>query len=124
MVLFAVSRHNLAGLLVTMTVAGVGIGLVFALVPTLIVGHVPESDTGSALSFNQIFRYVGYSLGSVLTATVLQAYTPDGSPYPSSQAYLAASFAGAIVWAAAGLASLATHLTRHSREPIPQEAHS
>jgi predicted MFS family arabinose efflux permease len=97
---------------------------VFAIVPTLIVGHVPESDTGSALSFNQIFRYVGYSLGSVLTAIVLQAYTPDGSPYPSSHAYLAASFAGAIVWAAAGLASLATRFTRHSREPVPQEAHS
>ena len=122
MVLFAVSRHNLAGLLVTMAIAGVGIGLVFALVPTLIVGHVPESDTGSALSFNQIFRYVGYSLGSVLTATVLQAYTPAGNPYPSSHAYLAASIAGAIVWTTAGLASLATYLTRHSRELVPQEA--
>jgi hypothetical protein len=86
--------------------------------------HVPESDTGSALSFNQIFRYVGYSLGSVLTATVLQAHTPGGSPYPYSHAYLAASVAGAIVWAAAGLASLATHLTRHPRQPVPQGAHS
>jgi predicted MFS family arabinose efflux permease len=107
-----------------MAIAGVGIGLVFALVPTLIVGHVPESDTGSALSFNQIFRYVGYSIGSVLTATVLQAYTPAGNPYPPSLAYLAASIAGAIVWTTAGLASLATYLTRHSRQPVPQEAQS
>jgi hypothetical protein len=33
-------------------------------------------ETGSAMSFNQVSRYVGYSLDGALSAVVLQAYTP------------------------------------------------
>jgi len=108
MILFTLMRHNLVALLIAMAIAGIGIGLVFALVPTLIVGHVPRGDTGSALSFNQIFRYVGYSFGSVLTASILQAGTLPGATYPSGTAYAAAGLTGAVIWVIVGIASATT----------------
>ena len=62
---------------------GIGIGLTFAAVPGLIVGAVPEAETGSALGAAQVARYLGYSLGSALTASVLAGHTPLGHTLPT-----------------------------------------
>lgn len=43
---------------------------------------VPATETGSATSFNQILRYVGYSVDSALSAVLLQAHTSRGHSYP------------------------------------------
>ena len=61
-----------------MAVAGLGVGAAFAAFPALIISAVPPHETGSAMSLNQVLRYVGFAVGSALTATVLAAATAGG----------------------------------------------
>jgi hypothetical protein len=61
--------------------------LTFAAIPGLIVGAVPEAETGSALGAAQVARYLGYSLGSALTASVLAGHTPLGRALPTEADY-------------------------------------
>ncbi|MFB7286952.1 MFS transporter [Actinacidiphila glaucinigra] len=95
---FALARGQLWELFAVMTVAGFGIGWMFALLPGLIVGSVPAHETGSAMSFNQVLRYVGYSTGSVLSATVLQAHTATGHALPTGDGYRTAALLACAVW--------------------------
>ncbi len=98
MALFALWRHSLPGLMAAMLVAGIGIGIIFSTAPGLIVENTGSDQRGSALGFNQVFRYVGYGFGSVLTAVVLESRTPHGSPYPDDGGYVVAALAGVIIW--------------------------
>ncbi|WP_431964506.1 MFS transporter [Actinacidiphila sp. bgisy160] len=97
---FALARGQLWELFAVMAVAGFGIGWMFALLPGLIVGAVPAHETGSAMSFNQVLRYVGYSTGSVLSATVLQAHTVTGHVLPTGDGYRTAALLACAVWSA------------------------
>ena len=54
-----------------MAVLGLGYGLTYAAIPGIIVRAVPESETGSATGFYQVVRYIGFSIGSALAASVL-----------------------------------------------------
>ena len=92
--LFALERGELWELFVVMGVAGLGVGGVFSGLPALIVTAVPPGETGSAMSLNQVLRYVGFSLGSALTATLLEAATPAGSRYPAPGGYTTAACVG------------------------------
>ena len=38
-------------------------GFTFAAIPGLIVRAVPSEETGSAMGFYQVVRYVGFSIG-------------------------------------------------------------
>ena len=38
--------------------SGIGVGMLFAALPGLIVGAVPATETGSAMSLNQVLRYI------------------------------------------------------------------
>ncbi|MFF3564702.1 MFS transporter [Streptomyces sp. NPDC002574] len=97
---FALVRGQLWELFAIMAVAGFGIGWMFAVMPGMIVGSVPAHETGSAMSFNQVLRYVGYSTGSVLSATVLQAHTVAGSVLPTGDGYRTAALLACGVWVA------------------------
>ncbi|PWI19386.1 MFS transporter [Streptomyces sp. Act143] len=97
---FALAHDRLWEVFAAMAVAGFGIGWMFAVLPGMIVGSVPAHETGSAMSFNQVLRYVGYSTGSVLSATVLQAYTAVGQTLPTSEGYRTAALLACGVWAA------------------------
>ena len=83
-VLFLLARTELWQLFVVMAVAGVGVGAAFAAFPALIISAVPPHETGSAMSLNQVLRYVGFAVGSALTATVLAAATASGTAAPAS----------------------------------------
>jgi MFS family permease len=107
MLMFTAARSDIWILALTMAVAGIGIGLIFAVTPELIVAAVPPDQTGSAMSFNQIFRYVGYSIGSALSTTILQANTSPGAAFPTAQGYTMAGIAGCAMWIVTGLASMA-----------------
>jgi MFS family permease len=85
-VLFFLTRTQLWELFVLMTVSGLGVGAAFAAFPALIISAVPPSETGSAMSLNQVLRYVGYAAGSALTATVLAASTTPGG-HPAAGGY-------------------------------------
>lgn len=84
---FATSRGSLWELLVIMGIAGLGTGSSFSVLPRLIVGAVPADATSSALALNQLFRTVGFAVGSAASATVLTAHTAAGSRFPSDRGY-------------------------------------
>jgi DHA2 family methylenomycin A resistance protein-like MFS transporter len=102
---FALFHTSLWQAFVMMGVLGVGIGSTFAAIPGLIVGAVPESETSSALGAAQVARYLGYSLGSALTASVLAGHTPLGHALPTEGGYTLVLWIGvAISIAGAALA--------------------
>jgi MFS family permease len=86
-VLFLVARTQLWELFVLMAVAGFGVGAAFAAFPGLIISAVPPEETGSAMSLNQVLRYIGFAVGSALTATVLAASTAPGAAAPGARGY-------------------------------------
>ena len=77
MVIFALTLEALWQILVAMGIIGIGLGLTFAALPGLIVGSTPRSETGSATGFYQVSRYVGFSVGSGLSITLLRAFGGD-----------------------------------------------
>lgn len=95
--LAATSRH-LWQALVAMGLVGLGLGLTFAALPGLIVGNAPPSETGSATGFYQVSRYVGFSLGSGLSITLVRAFGA-----PTSTAYRATFAVAAGVCVAAAV---------------------
>ena len=84
--LFGLTRTDLWQLFAVMAVAGLGVGAAFAAFPALIVAAVPPEETGSAMSLNQVLRYVGFAVGSALAASVLAAATPEGGTAPAGAA--------------------------------------
>jgi MFS family permease len=91
MVLFLLARGSYAGIVAAMAVDGFGVGCVFAVNPLQITGGVPADQTGSAISFYQLVRTVGYSIASALSATVLAVYVPAGGRVPADAGYSAAA---------------------------------
>lgn len=102
----AVQRDHLWQPFLTMGLAGVGVGLTFSAGLGLLVGAAPPEQTGSATSFNQVLRSIGYSIGSTLSAVVLDVYTEPGRDLPSDAGYGVALAVGIGVWTVAGAMSL------------------
>jgi predicted MFS family arabinose efflux permease len=98
---FALVHSSLWQAFVTMGLVGIGLGYTFAAIPGLIVRAVPEDETGSAMGFYQVVRYVGFSLGSALSAVLLAGHTPPGQHLPTLAGYRSA------FWIAAGICSAA-----------------
>jgi MFS family permease len=104
-VFFALFRTSLWQAFVTMAILGIGVGLTSAAIPGLIIRAVPESETGSVMGFYQVVRYLGFSLGSALTASILAGHTRPGRQLPAVSGYtLLWWVAVAICLAAAALA--------------------
>jgi predicted MFS family arabinose efflux permease len=102
---FALFHTSLWQAFVMMALLGVGIGSTSAAIPGLLVRAVPESETGSVMGFYQVVRYIGFSLGSALTASILASHTPVGQHLPTERGYtLVFSIGAAICVAAASLA--------------------
>lgn len=60
---------------------GVGMGASYAAMPVLIARNVAAAELGSSVSFNQVLRTVGSSVGTAVSAAVIAAHLgPDGSP--------------------------------------------
>ncbi len=89
----ALSGDQLWDAFVTMGIVGLGVGFTFAAMPGLVVGAVPTHETSSAMSFHQVTRYVGFSIGSGLAVTLLLAF--DGGGTPTSDAYASTFLVGA-----------------------------
>ncbi|MCC9306586.1 MFS transporter [Kitasatospora sp. RB6PN24] len=106
MVVFLTSHGHLWQVLVVMGIAGLGVGCTFAVMPGLIVSSVPAREIGSAVSFNQVLRYIGYSTGSALCGAILQAHTAAGHLLPSESGYRAALLLGCVVWVVIGLVTI------------------
>lgn len=102
---FLLERSVLWEVLVVMALAGLGVGCTFAAMPGLVMRAVPVSETGSAISVNQVLRTVGYSLGSALTGTVLESATPHGAALPTGDGYTTAAVLGIAIWVVTGIVS-------------------
>jgi MFS family permease len=74
MALLAVLHDDLGQALLVMAVGGLGSGFTFSSLPMLIVPHVPPAETGSAMAFNQLLRYLGFSVGSAAGVTLLEVF--------------------------------------------------
>jgi MFS family permease len=98
-VLFGLTRTELWQLFVVMAVAGLGVGASFAAFPALVVSAVPPSETASAMSLNQVLRYVGFALGSALAASVLASAIPGADAAPASGGYTTIAVIGFAVCA-------------------------
>ncbi len=131
---FALFHTSLWQAFVTMGLVGIGLGYTFAAIPGLIVRAVPEEETGSAMGFYQVVRYVGFSLGSALSAALLAGDTPAGSHIPTLTGYRTALWIAAVICAAAAViawvlprgesskpAAAATPARRHELDELMEE---
>lgn len=69
--LLAFGAGSVWALLAGMAIAGIGSGSTYAVIPQLVVQQVPEESTSSALAFNMLLRYIGFSAGSALCPVLL-----------------------------------------------------
>jgi predicted MFS family arabinose efflux permease len=89
-------------LIAVMSIAGVGMGLSFAVLPLLIVAAVPSDRTASANGLNTVIRLIGGTLGSAGSAAVLTAHTAPGAEFPREVGFtLTAFLAAGICWVSA-----------------------
>src|SRR6202012_5552070 len=121
-VIFALTDGHLWGAFLMMGVLGLGYGLTYAAIPGIIVRAVPESETGSATGFYQVVRYIGFSVGSALAASLLASATPSGSHLPTVSGYHALTWVGVVICVIAALfAWIIPALDRRTGEPSPEE---
>jgi hypothetical protein len=80
---------------------------------------VPATETGSAISFNQVLRTIGFSAGSALCGVVLAAYTPAGHGLPTGDGYrTAALFGVAVLTVTIVVSGVRVSARRRLRPPI------
>ncbi|MEV1171732.1 MFS transporter [Nonomuraea sp. NPDC049784] len=106
LVVFALARGQLWLAFAVMGLLGLGVGVFSAAMPVAILAATPPEETSSAMSFNQVVRSVGFSIGSALGGLVLAAHTGTGATFPTEAGYTTAAWAGAAAMAVTVLISL------------------
>lgn len=122
--IFRLWHAQLWQVMVVLGVVGLGVGLIASVLPALLLRAVPSFETGSALAFNQVLRTTGYTLGSALSAVVLEAHTEAGQLLPTDHGYQVSAFAGLALSAATLLVVLALLPHQHARQPQAREANA
>ncbi|WP_438452447.1 MFS transporter [Streptomyces asiaticus] len=71
------------------TALGVGIGIAYSAMPTLIVSAVPAAETGAANGLNTLMRSIGMSTSSAVVGVILAHQTIDfgGAALPSKDGF-------------------------------------
>lgn len=70
---FALAHDRVGEVIGSMVLIGLGIGIAFAALATVVVAAVPPQQTGVATGMNVNIRNIGGALGSALTASILTA---------------------------------------------------
>jgi EmrB/QacA subfamily drug resistance transporter len=78
--LVAVAHGHPLDFLIFAALLGLGIGLSFAALGTLIIGAVPPHQSGVASGMNTVMRTLGGALGGQLSATFLASHVAHGLP--------------------------------------------
>ena len=86
--------------LVVMALGGAGSGFTFSSLAVLMVPHVPRAETGSAVAFNQVLRYLGFTVGSALSIALVAAYGGGAGGFRAALLTLAS------VWVVAGVGAV------------------
>ncbi|HEU4946955.1 MAG TPA: MFS transporter [Kribbella sp.] len=121
MTTFLADRSSYVALVATMTLAGAGVGGVFAANPVQILAGAPHAETGSAMSVYQVVRTIGFSVGSALSATALVASVPAGHTLPTASGYHTASVVSLSVLVVAAVVAVWLALgpgLRRGRRPL------
>jgi predicted MFS family arabinose efflux permease len=92
---FAVTGGALWEAFLATGIMGMGLGFSFAVMPGLIIRSVPPEETASALAFSQVIRFIGFALGSGISASILTAYTKSGQLLPERSGFTVAMVSGA-----------------------------
>lgn len=69
----AFAHDHVWQVLACMGIGGLGSGFTFSSLAALMVPHVPRAETGSAMAFNQVLRYVGFTIGSAASVALMTA---------------------------------------------------
>lgn len=117
---FRYASSRLWEIYVVMGLAGLGVGCTFAVMPRLIMRAVPSEQTSGALGVNQVMRFIGFSVGSALSAAILGAFGGSAGALPRRLGYDVATLFGAGVWVMTAVISYV--LIGRSRETIPSAA--
>jgi MFS family permease len=119
---FALFHAGIWSAFVMMGIIGLGYGLTYGAIPGIIVRAVPESETGSATGFYQVVRYIGFSVGSALAASVLASETPAGSQLPQLAGYTTVTWIGIAICVVAAIVAWVMPSGREREgEPTPAE---
>jgi MFS family permease len=103
---FALFHNSIWESIVAMGVLGIGLGSTFAAIPGLIVRSVPHGETGSALGFYQVVRFVGFSLGSALCASIVESHASPSTHQPSVGGYTTVFWVAGSICVVAALVTL------------------
>ena len=86
-------------------VFGIGLGLIYAAITSVVVQSVPPTQTGIASGMNANLRTVGSAVGAaVMTALVTGAIAPDG--LPAEQGYTEGFATAGVLALAAGIVTV------------------
>ncbi|MCX4751665.1 MFS transporter [Kitasatospora sp. NBC_01287] len=123
MAIFAYAHQHAWEIYVGTGVMGVGFGLAFAAMSSLIVSAVPPAQTGVASGMNANIRTIGGSVGAALMASVVTSHAaPSGLPreagYTNGFAMLAAAL---LVAAAAALLIPVAGRSRGVADSLPAD---
>jgi EmrB/QacA subfamily drug resistance transporter len=122
--LFAQFHHSPWQLAISTAIFGVGLGLAYASMTSLIVQNVPREQTGAATGMNANIRTIGGSIGTAVASSIITGHLqPSGLPAESGFTdtfYLLAAFSAVAVVLA--LAIPATRrITKAAPDPLIEE---
>ncbi|MEV0251737.1 MFS transporter [Nocardia sp. NPDC050712] len=112
--LLLVAHDELWEIMIGMLGFGAGIGTTYAAMPALIARGVADRELGSAVSFNQVLRTVGGSLGSAVSGAVIAAHL-DPAGHPTGTGIEIALGVGAAGCAVVLAVLLITHATTRQK---------
>jgi EmrB/QacA subfamily drug resistance transporter len=121
-VVFAVAHTERWEIYVASGLNGLGVGMSYAAMATLIVEAVPQSQTGVATGINTIMRTVGGALGAQVVASVVSAHVQRGG-LPAESGYTDAFWVSALVLAVAFAFALLIPRRAQPEPVVPHGAH-
>ncbi|WP_220793057.1 hypothetical protein, partial [Nocardioides stalactiti] len=75
------------------------------------VPHLPQGETASALAFNQVLRFLGFTIGSAASPALLAAFGGGASGFRSTLLVICG------LWVAAGIAVVVLDARRANAAP-------
>jgi predicted MFS family arabinose efflux permease len=118
-IFFAVFHGSLWESFLMMGMLGIGLGITYAAIPGLVVSAVPRGETGSAMGFYQVVRYVGFSLGSAVTASILASHNSSSTGQPTLHGYTTVLWVASAICVAAAVTAWV--LPAAGQEVVPDE---